>query len=53
MYLVMDPVGGDKIKATGRGNLQMKYDNTDEKLEMYGKYSLEKAPTISHFKISL
>lgn len=38
----MDPVGGDKIKATGRGNLQMKYDNTDEKLEMYGKYSLEK-----------
>ena len=42
MYLVMDPVGGDKIKATGRGNLQMKYDNTDEKLEMYGKYSLEK-----------
>ena len=40
--LVMDPVGGDKIKATGRGNLQMKYDNTDEKLEMYGKYALEK-----------
>ncbi|MDO4510458.1 MAG: translocation/assembly module TamB domain-containing protein [Bacteroidales bacterium] len=42
MYLVMDPIGGDKIKATGRGNLQMKYDNTDEKLEMYGKYTLEK-----------
>lgn len=42
MNLVMDPVGGDKIKATGRGNLQMKYDNTDERLEMYGKYSLEK-----------
>lgn len=40
--LVMDPVGGDKIKATGRGNLQMRYDNTDEKLEMYGKYALEK-----------
>lgn len=40
--LVMDPVGGDKIKATGRGNLQMRYDNTDEKLEMYGKYALDK-----------
>ena len=27
MTLVMDPIGGDKIKATGNGNLQMKYDN--------------------------
>ena len=42
MTLVMDPIGGDKIKATGNGNLQMKYDNTDERLEMYGKYTLEK-----------
>lgn len=42
MTLVMDPVGGDRIKATGNGNLQMKYDNTDERLEMYGKYTLEK-----------
>lgn len=42
MTLVMDPVGGDKIRATGTGNLRMTYDNSDERLEMYGKYTLEK-----------
>ncbi len=42
MNIVMDPVGGDHIKATGRGNLRMTYDNSDQKLEMYGKYVLEK-----------
>lgn len=42
MVLVMDPVSGDKIKATGRGNLRMAYDNSDQQLEMYGKYVLEK-----------
>ena len=43
MVLVMDPVSGDKIKATGRGNLRMAYDNSDQQLEMYGKYVLEKS----------
>lgn len=42
MTLVMDPVGGDKIKATGVGNLRMSYDNSDELLAMYGKYTLDK-----------
>lgn len=42
MNLIMDPVGGDKIRATGRGNLRMTYDNSDEKLEMYGKYTLDR-----------
>ena len=41
MILVMDPAGGDKIKATGSGNLAMKYDSREE-LEMFGKYTLEK-----------
>lgn len=40
MILVMDPAGGDKIKATGSGNLTMKYDSREE-LEMFGKYTLE------------
>ena len=42
MVLVMDPVGGDKIKATGNGNLRMAYNSTDEALSMLGKYVLEK-----------
>jgi hypothetical protein len=42
MTLIMDPVGGDKIRATGRGNLRMTYNNADEKLGMFGKYTLEK-----------
>ena len=42
MILVMDPIGGDKIKATGHGNLKMTYDNNDEQLGMFGKYVLEK-----------
>ncbi len=41
LILVMDPVGGDKIKATGNGNLVMKYD-TNEDLYMSGKYILDK-----------
>ncbi|MBQ7941023.1 MAG: translocation/assembly module TamB [Muribaculaceae bacterium] len=41
MILVMDPVGGDMIKATGNGSLIMKYD-TAEDLFMSGKYTLDK-----------
>ena len=41
LILVMDPVGGDKIKATGSGSLIMKYD-TQEDLFMSGKYVLDK-----------
>lgn len=42
MVLIMDPVGGDKIKATGSGNLKMVYNSADDKMEMYGNYMLQK-----------
>lgn len=40
--LVMDPVGGDKIKATGSGNLRMSYDSSSEELKMFGTYTLDR-----------
>lgn len=42
MILVMDPVAGDKIKAYGTGNLQMCYSSLDDKLTMYGRYTLDR-----------
>lgn len=42
LYLVMDPVGGDRIKANGAGNLRMTYESADEDLRMYGKYTLDR-----------
>ncbi|MBQ0114688.1 MAG: translocation/assembly module TamB [Bacteroidales bacterium] len=41
VVVVMDPVGGDQIKATGHGNLRLTYNNNDE-MTMFGKYTLEK-----------
>lgn len=41
LTVVMDPIGGDQIKATGSGSLRMTYNNNGE-LETYGKYTLEK-----------
>lgn len=41
LTLVMDPVGGDQIKAIGSGNMRLTYNNNDE-MTMYGKYTLEK-----------
>lgn len=38
--LVMDPEGGDKIRATGSGNLQIKY-STNEEMKMFGNYTVE------------
>ncbi len=38
--LIMDPVGGDKIQATGSGNIRMSYDSSNEELKMYGTYTL-------------
>lgn len=40
--LVMDPAGGDKIRATGSGNLRMSYDSANEELKMYGTYTLQR-----------
>ncbi|MDE5844473.1 MAG: translocation/assembly module TamB [Muribaculaceae bacterium] len=42
IYLVMDPVGGDRIRANGSGNLRMTYGSANEDLRMYGKYTLDK-----------
>lgn len=41
LFLVMDPVGGDQIRATGSGNMRMTYNDAGE-LTMFGKYTLEK-----------
>ena len=38
--LVMDPVGGDRIRAFGNGNLRMTYDSANEDLRMFGTYTL-------------
>ncbi|MDE5687298.1 MAG: translocation/assembly module TamB [Paramuribaculum sp.] len=40
--LVMDPVGGDRIRAYGNGNLRMAYDSSSEDLRMYGTYTLQR-----------
>ena len=40
LILVMDPAGGDRIKARGDGNLRMEYNSSDEDLRMFGTYSL-------------
>ena len=41
LTVVMDPVGGDQIKATGHGNMHLTYNNNDE-LRTYGTYKLDK-----------
>lgn len=42
MTLVMDPEGGDKIRATGTGNMRIEYKTKDDALTMHGNYTLEK-----------
>ncbi len=42
MILVMDPIGGDRIRANGSGVLRMEYNSANEDLKMFGKYILEK-----------
>jgi len=40
MILVMDPVGGDRIKARGNGNLRIEYTSADDDMRMFGTYTL-------------
>lgn len=40
MNLIMDPSGGDKIRATGNGNLRIGYNSADEEMTMFGTYTL-------------
>ena len=42
IVLVMDPVGGDRIRAYGSGNLHLSYNSIDDSFDMFGKYVLEK-----------
>lgn len=42
IILVMDPVGGDRIRANGNGDLRMTYDADENDLHMYGTYTLER-----------
>ena len=41
LTVIMDPVGGDRIKATGNGHMRLTYNNNGE-LATYGKYTLDK-----------
>lgn len=41
IILVMDPIGGDRIKATGNGALRLTYSTSDD-LHMYGSYTLDR-----------
>ncbi|MGM9857534.1 MAG: translocation/assembly module TamB domain-containing protein [Candidatus Limisoma sp.] len=38
--LVMDPEGGDRIRATGNGNLRIEYDSADG-MKMFGNYTAD------------
>ena len=38
--IIMDPVAGDRIAATGSGALRMTY-NSDDELNLYGTYTLD------------
>ncbi len=40
MILVMDPVGGDDIKAVGEGNMRLVYESTDNNLNIWGSYKV-------------
>ncbi len=42
VILVMDPVGGDRIRAFGSGNLRLTYASDTEALRMYGDYALDR-----------
>ncbi len=43
LVLVMDPEAGDKVKATGKGDLTMVYDTAaEEPLTVSGTYNIEK-----------
>ncbi|MCM1450037.1 MAG: translocation/assembly module TamB [Clostridiales bacterium] len=40
--LIMDPVGGDRIRSRGTGDMHMTYGSRNNDLHMYGSYTLEK-----------
>lgn len=40
--LVMDPVGGDRIRSYGAGHLRMDYFSANNDLKMFGTYTLDR-----------
>lgn len=42
LIIVMDPVGGDRIRAFGDGNMVMEYNAEENYLGMRGKYTLDR-----------
>ncbi len=42
LNLVMDPVGGDRIRANGSGHLRLDYGSANNDLRMHGTYTLER-----------
>lgn len=42
VIIVMDPVGGDEIKANGTGDMRLTYSNSGNELHMYGTYVIER-----------
>ena len=42
MTLVMDPVGGDEIRAYGEGNMRLTYHSVDNSINMWGNYTLDR-----------
>ncbi len=42
VILVMDPVGGDRIRAYGSGDLRMAYNSIDNDIRMWGSYTLDR-----------
>lgn len=42
IILVMDPVGGDRIRAYGSGHLRMDYFSANNDLKMFGTYTLDR-----------
>lgn len=42
VVLVMDPVGGDRIRAYGSGDMRLTYNSTENDIRMYGTYTLDR-----------
>ncbi|MGM9852892.1 MAG: translocation/assembly module TamB domain-containing protein [Muribaculaceae bacterium] len=42
VIIVMDPVGGDEIKANGTGDMRLTYNSTGNELHMYGTYVIDR-----------
>ena len=41
MIVVMDPIGGDRIRAFGKGNIRMAYNSADNDIYLWGLYTLD------------